>query len=200
VDAQRSLDTRSRRRSGCRFCARSDCPDRRMGRETAYHGGAGACGSWLPSNGTSGMQLSSGRRATFRRVNASEGSSGSRRSSLLGMAESTLLVCLPANDRQALIDLERLIPQAILSDSRGIDGAALVQVLVPVSAGALAVLRSWIMARATTRQNIELVVNGHRFRGLSADELERLLRQLAEEPLTAERPPGQTGDSSSSAR
>ena len=87
--------------------------------------------------------------------------------------ERSMIIQVPTTDRK---DLDKLITQlgcelGDVLESRAFDGATLLTLLVSVSAGTAAVLRTWLMARATTRRSTKVTIDGKHFEGYTKDEV-----------------------------
>lgn len=96
------------------------------------------------------------------------------------MSERTVVIQVPATDRK---DLNKLITQLAhepgdVLESRAFDGATVLTLLVSVSAGTAAVLRTWLMARATTRKSTKATIDGKHFEGYTKDEVLAIMEAI----------------------
>lgn len=76
-------------------------------------------------------------------------------------------------------ELENL--QGKTSEVHGIDGATVVELIIPSAGLAARLLRTWILARKDRLSNVSVIWNGREFRGLSGREIERLVERMEKE-------------------
>jgi hypothetical protein len=98
------------------------------------------------------------------------------------MGERTLIIQVPTTDRK---ELDKLItrlehePGDVL-ESRAFDGATVLTLLVSVSAGTAAVLRTWLITRATTRKSTKVTIDGKHFEGYTKNEVLAIMAAIGD--------------------
>lgn len=58
---------------------------------------------------------------------------------------------------------------------RPFDGAAMAQIIVPVTVASLAFLKVWLKARVDQRKNVKIVKDGVEYTGLNDEQVDRVL-------------------------
>ena len=96
------------------------------------------------------------------------------------MGENTVIIQVPATDRP---DLEALASRlgagpGDLLGSQAFDGASVLTLLVSMSAGTAAVLRTWLLARANVRKSTKAIIEGKHFEGYTKDEVLAIMNAL----------------------
>lgn len=96
-----------------------------------------------------------------------------------------LSVQVPPGDEATLAELaEQLgIDTDAVIRTHPFDGQEMLHLLVPASAAALTVLRTWIKSHYARAAHYRITYRGTEIIGYSADEVERLIASLAEEAL-----------------
>jgi hypothetical protein len=96
------------------------------------------------------------------------------------VGENTVIIQVPAADRP---DLEALASRlgagpGDLLGSQAFDGASVLTLLVSISAGTAAVLRTWLLARANVRKSTKAIIEGKHFEGYTKDEVLAIMKAL----------------------
>jgi hypothetical protein len=89
------------------------------------------------------------------------------------LGENTVIIQVPAADRADLDALASRLEAkpGDLLESQAFDGATMLTLLVSVSAGTAAVLRTWLLARASARKSTKATIDGKHFEGYSKNEV-----------------------------
>jgi hypothetical protein len=91
------------------------------------------------------------------------------------------LIGVEEADRDDLDSLAGEVGSDPALETRALDGATIVQVLIPISLATLAVVRAWLLARLEKHKTSSVTWKGRKFVGYSADEVAEIIAALERE-------------------
>jgi hypothetical protein len=93
----------------------------------------------------------------------------------------TVLVGVGDADRDDLALLTDSVETDASVETRALDGATVVQLLIPATTTSLIVLRSWLLARLERNKTSSVTWKGRKFVGYSASEVVEIITAVQDE-------------------
>jgi hypothetical protein len=90
----------------------------------------------------------------------------------------TAVVSVPLSDLKELNDLASATNSAATVESRALDGATTVQLVIPVTVGTVALLRTWLLSRLERHKTSSVSWRGNVFVGYTPEEIGEIVQSL----------------------
>jgi len=92
-----------------------------------------------------------------------------------------IIVEVPLLEQEDLASLANSLPGSFLLDNRQLDGATVVQLVIPLGLASLATLRSWLLGRLSRNLTSTVKWHGNIIAGYTAEEVAEIVNALREE-------------------